>query len=229
MSMKSLVIIVSFVFVLTNITITNSLSTLEFEKDHVVVLVTGFGPFLKYDINPSELIAKELDGEMINDAAIIGLPVQVNLSNFSESIEVVYQAIEQYTPDYVFSIGLNPSSKKIEIEKIGYNLKNENSSLKKIIPDGRLLYISPFPVWKIVRELRKNGIPSQTSIYGGFSLCNGLLYSLLYYIDTNGYDIKAGFIHVPLHKSDENPNGMELQTMVNATKIIISVCLDGFD
>jgi len=49
-------------------------------------LAVGFGPFLDYDINPSELIAAELDGETINNAEIIGLQVQPNLSNFSESI-----------------------------------------------------------------------------------------------------------------------------------------------
>jgi len=226
---KSLILISTVIIVLTNATIISSQSVNLIEEESIIILVVGFGPFLNYTINPSELIAAELDGETINNAEITGLQVQPNLSNFTESIEIVYQAIEDYNPDYVFSIGLAAKFERIRIEKIGYNLKNEikeNSSLEKLIPNGRWLHISPFPAIKIVRELRREGIPSQTSLYAGLSLCNGMLYSVLHYIDVNDLDIKSGFIHVPLHKTEENPDGMELQTMVNATRIIIQVCLD---
>ena len=229
MKIKSLILISTVIIVLTNATIISSQSVNLIEEESIIILVVGFGPFLNYTINPSELIAAELDGETINNAEITGLQVQPNLSNFTESIEIVYQAIEDYNPDYVFSIGLAAKFERIRIEKIGYNLKNEikeNSSLEKLIPNGRWLHISPFPAIKIVRELRREGIPSQTSLYAGLSLCNGMLYSVLHYIDVNDLDIKSGFIHVPLHKTEENPDGMELQTMVNATRIIIQVCLD---
>lgn len=229
MKIKSLILLFTVIIVLTNATIISSPSVNSIGEESIIILVVGFGPFLNYTINPSELIVAELDGETINNAEIIGLQVQPNLSNFTESIEIVYQAIEDYNPDYVFSIGLAAKFEKIRIEKIGYNLKieiKENSSLEKLIPNGHWLHISPFPAIKIVRELRKEGIPSQTSLYAGLSLCNGMLYSVLHYTDVNDLDIKSGFIHVPLHKTEENPDGMELQTMVNATRIIIQVCLD---
>ena len=229
MKIKSLILLFTVIIVLTNATIISSQSVNLIEEESIIILVVGFGPFLNYTINPSELIVAELDGETINNAEIIGLQVQPNLSNFTESIEIVYQAIEDYNPDYVFSIGLAAKFERIRIEKIGYNLKieiKENSSLEKLIPNGRWLHISPFPAIKIVRELRRDGIPSQTSLYAGLSLCNGMLYSVLHYADVNDLDIKSGFIHVPLHKTEENPDGMELQTMVNATRIIIQVCLD---
>jgi len=197
------------------------------ENDKTIILVTGYGPFLKYNINPSELIALELNGETINNAEIIGIPVPVNLNNFTESIEIVYQAVEDYNPDYIFSIGLADGTEEIRIEKIGYNLKiEENSSLKILIPHKRILRISPFPVMKIIRELRIQGIPAKISLFGGLSLCNGLLYSLLDFIDENELEIQSGFIHVPLHKTTEKPDGMKLETMVNATKIIIKTCIN---
>ena len=229
MKIKSLILLFTVIIVLTNATIISSQSVNLIEEESIIILVVGFGPFLNYTINPSELIAAELDGETINNAEIIGLQLQPNLSNFTESIEIVYQAIENYNPDYVFSIGLAAKFKRIRIEKIGLNLKienKENASLEKLIPNGRLFRFSPFPAMKIVRELRREKIPSQTSIYAGLSLCNGMLYSVLHHIDVNDLPIKSGFIHVPLHKTEENPDGMELQTMVNATKIIIEVCLD---
>ena len=228
---KKLILILLVIIILTNATVTSSQSIILSEDKQNIVLVVGFGPFLNYSINPSELIAAELDGKTINNAEIIGLQVQPNLNNFTESIEIVYQAIENYHPNYVFSIGLAAKYKNIRIEKIGYNLKienNENSSLEILTPNGRLLRTSPFPTYSIVRELRKEKIPSQTGLYPGLSLCNGMLYSVLHYIDINGLQIKSGFIHVPLHKTEENPDGIDLQTMVNATKIIIKFCLGYF-
>lgn len=229
MKLNNLFLISFVIFVLTNTTIINSQSINLIEEASITVLVVGFGPFLNHDINPSELIAADLDGEIINNAEIISLQIKPNLSNFSESIEIVYQAIENYNPDYIFSIGLAAKNDNIRIEKIGLNLKyenKENSKLEKLIPNAPFLYISPFPTIKIVRELREASIPSQTSLFAGLSLCNGMTYSVLHYIDINNLDIKSGFIHVPLHKSEKNPDAMELYTMVNATRIIIKVCLD---
>ena len=229
MKLKKLMLISLVILIFLNTIIVNSQFIELKEEKQITVLVVGFGQFLNYDINPSELIAAELDGETINNAEVIGLQVQPNLSNFSESIEIVYRAIENYHPDYIFSIGLAAKYENIRIEKIGLNLKIENkedSKLEKLIPNAPLLYISPYPSIKIVRELRKESIASQTSLFAGLSLCNGMLYSVLHYVDINGLDIKSGFIHVPLHKTEENPDAMELSTMVNATRVIIKVCLD---
>ena len=222
---------ISIVFTLILISSTTISSQQITNEDTTIVLVIGFGPFLIYDVNPSELIAAELDGEIINGAEIVGLQIQPNLSNFTESIEIAYQAIEDISPDYVFSIGLAAPYERIRIERIGINLKietGENASLEKLIPNGRWIRISSLPSMKIVRQLRKEGIPSQTGLYAGLSLCNGMLYSVLHYIDVNDLPIKSGFIHVPLHKTEEHPEGMELETMFNATRIIIKTSLEHF-
>ena len=228
MKIKHLLLLLTILIVLTNTTTLSSHTITKNDKESTIALVVGFGPFLHYDINPSELIAAELHGEIIQNTEIIGLQVQPNLSNFTESIEIVYQAIETYNPDYVFSIGLAAKFTRIKIEKIGYNLKKINTTLEKLLPNGRWLRISPFPALKIVRNLRNSKIPSRTSLFAGLSLCNGMLYSVLHYIDIHDLEIKSGFIHVPLHKSEGNPEGMELQTMVNATRIIIQVCIEHF-
>ena len=231
MKIKHLLLLLTILIVLTNTTTLSSHTITKNDKESTIALVVGFGPFLNYSINPSELIAAELNGEIIQNIEIIGLQVQPNLSNFTESIEIVYQAIETYNPDYVFSIGLAAKFTRIRIEKIGYNLKKEikeNATLEKILPNGRWLRISPFPALQIVRNLRNSGIPSRTSLFAGLSLCNGMLYSVLHYIDIHNLEIKSGFIHVTLHKYEENPDGMELQTMVNATRIIVQVCLEHF-
>ena len=201
------------------------------DEKPATILVIGFGPFLNFSVNPSELIAAELDGEIINNAEVIGLQILPNLSNFSESLEIAYDAIDCYNPSFIFPLGLAAPYDKIRIEKIGYNLKLENrpdARIEKLIPNGRWIRISDYPALKIVLRLKLEGIPSQIAFYPGLSLCNGMLYSLLHYIDVNNLDIKSGFIHVPLHKSDEHPDGMELETMVNATRMIIEVTMNHY-
>ena len=126
MKINRLILISAVIIVLTNTTLINSQRIDLNKQESTVVLVIGFGPFLNHPVNPSELIAAELDGEIINNAEIIGLQVQPNLSNFMESSEIFYQAIEDCYPDYIFSIGLAAPFKNIRIEKIGYNLKIEN-------------------------------------------------------------------------------------------------------
>lgn len=224
-------IIISLIVITSLINLTSIISQPIniLDEDNSIVLIVGFGPFLNYSVNPSELIAAELDGEIINNANIIGLQIQPNLSNFSESIDIVYKAIDDFKPDYVISIGLAAKFEKIRIEKIGYNLKIEtkdNASLEKLILDGPWIYTSPLPSYDILKELKSEKIPSQISLFPGLSLCNGMLYSVLNYIEVNDLNIISGFIHVPLLKTEENPNGLEFNTMLNATRIIISVSLE---
>ena len=62
-------------------------------------------------------------------------------------------------------------------------------------------------------ELRRVGIPAHQSFSAGTYVCNTVLYSTLGYIEDHKLSIKAGFIHVPLLKS-QDPDGMELETML---------------
>jgi hypothetical protein len=90
------------------------------DYDTSVVLVTGFGPFHTYDINPSELITQNLSGEIINDALIVGIILPVD---FDKSVEMIVQAIDHYEPVLVLSLGLSAKSTGIEVETFGINLK----------------------------------------------------------------------------------------------------------
>ena len=115
------VIILLFVPIFpTGITYTNNNYDVGFTSKNTTVLVTGFGPFSTYDINPSQLIAEELDGQYIDEVKIIGLVLPVD---FDFSIENITKAIANYTPKVLISTGLSPRAKKMNVEKVGINLK----------------------------------------------------------------------------------------------------------
>lgn len=188
------------------------------------VLLTGFGPFLQYDVNPSQLIVENLSGQVVNGATIVGLILPVN---YTESVEVITQAIEDYDPILVVSTGLAPGSHMIRVEKVGINIRFDGnwSNLSKLDPCGPLFRISQFPTYCIAKSMRRAGIPARTSFRAGFYICNAVLYGTLDYIKENDLQIKSGFIHVPFLPS-QGPNSLELEKMLNATTIAIQVCLN---
>jgi len=199
----------------------------EFPPNTPIVLVTGFEPFDIYEINPSQLIAEALDGQNIEGAEIIGIILPVN---FNESVEVVTQAIIDYNPLLVISMGLSPSTHKINVEKCGINLKqvprNESMwfTLRRLDPCGPFIRLSPLRTREIVLEIREAGIPSRQSFFAGLYVCNAVFYGTLGYIKEHEISTTAGFIHVPL-LSSQDPDGMDLETMIEAVKIAIKTSL----
>ena len=227
------IISLGLVLLLTVSSMGSSFSSTTFsdEKDNQqinesVILVTGFGPFSVYDVNPSELIAKELDGEIIEDATVVGIVLPVN---FTESVEVATQAIETYNPIVVISLGLAAPRRWICVEKVGFNLRQKNVSGKVIFtrldPCGPIFRLSSIPTFFIAREMRRAGIPARTSFRAGIYICNAELYGVLGFINENNLPIKMGFIHVPLLTSQDPKMGMDLEDMVEAIRIAIQVSL----
>jgi pyroglutamyl-peptidase len=189
-----------------------------------IVLVTGFGPFAEYEINPSQLITENLNGSVINGATIVGIILPVN---YTSSVKLVNQAIEDYNPILVVSTGLAAGSSVIRIEKIGINLRfgEKRFNLCRIDPNGPLFHLSAFPSNCLVKNIKRAGIPARTSFFAGIYICNAVLYGVIDYIKDNNLYIKSGFIHVPL-LSSQHPEGMDFEKMLNAITIIIQECLN---
>lgn len=193
-----------------------------------VVLVTGFEPFGMHSTNPSQIIAEALNGSSLNDAEIIGIVLPVD---FEKSVAEARDAIELYNPDVVISLGLNAKAQRIEVEKIGFNLKRYPkddgtwSFPQRIDKNGPFLRLTSLKTHDITRTIRQAHIPAQQSFFAGTYICNALFYGLLGYVMERNRSITVGFLHVPLLDS-QDPSGMPLQMMVDAVKIAIRESLD---
>jgi pyroglutamyl-peptidase len=137
--------------------------------------------------------------------------------------------IEQENPEIIISLGLSASATFIEIEKIAVNLKKESVNsqweIPKILnPNGPFIQLSTLKTKEIAWEIRSNNIDSYQSLGTGLYICNALFYGTSCYIKENNLDIKSGFIHVPLLKTQDE-SGMELDQMIEAIKIAISISL----
>jgi pyroglutamyl-peptidase len=192
-----------------------------------VVLVTGFGPFQNYTVNPSGLIAETLNGSSVAGALVVGVVLPVD---YNESVAVAIHAIEQYKPVLVISCGLNPRAHDIHVENIGVNIRrydtgNGHLSIpRRIEKTGPLFRASTLPINNVVRAIRGANISVQRSFYAGMYVCNNLFYELLKYTYGMNDSVAVGFLHVPL-LSSQDPEGMPLEDMVDAVTLAIQTSL----
>ena len=201
------------------------------ESPERVVLVTGFEPFGGNDINPSQLIAENISGRIIDGATVVGIVVPVI---YGGSVDVITEAIETYDPCVVISIGMGAGLSKIQVEKVGINIKsakipdNEGNIVlfRRIAFFGPFIRLSSLPVRQIVNEMKNANISVKISFNAGTFICNEVLYGVLRHIAKNDLSTKFGFIHVPLLSSQNPEKGMELETMIESTEIAIRANLN---
>ncbi|WP_246944391.1 pyroglutamyl-peptidase I [Bacillus pinisoli] len=165
------------------------------------LLLTGFVPFLEFRVNPTEEIAKALDGKVIGDYEVVGrvLPVE-----FSQTAVRAIELYEEVQPDVVIHLGLAGGRSKITPERIAINCSDgaadnsgvvlEDATIKEDGPDG---YFSTLPIRKFVNVLKENNLPATISNSAGTYLCNFVMYNTLHYIQQQGKQTRAGFVHIP--------------------------------
>ncbi len=166
------------------------------------VLVTGFEPFGGDDKNPTEMIAKTLNGRTIDGAQITGKVLPVSVKHAGPKLE---QILNELKPDIVINLGLAPTYSNIAVERVALNLLDaripDNDGYQPIDEpiekDAPIAYFATLPVRAIVKELKDNGVPAMISYSAGTYLCNYVMFKTLHYSKLHDYPKKAGFIHVP--------------------------------
>jgi pyroglutamyl-peptidase len=159
------------------------------------ILVTGFKPFLGEKINPSEMLASELEQNFPEVTALV-LPVE-----FGKSFEILKKHLQDHTYDYVIEIGQAAGRSKICFEKIGLNWvqtehKDESGSQPQSgsIVEGPLALMTTFPVDTVYQKLKAEQFPVEISFSAGAFVCNDLYFRTL----NEFKNLKTVFVHVPL-------------------------------
>lgn len=161
-------------------------------------LLTGFEPFGGGTHNPSWDCLSRLSP--IEGVELIKLRLPVT---FAHAPALLRNALEQEQPNAVICLGLAANRDKITPEKIAINLAHgriaDNDGFQPqeepLIPGGTDGYFSTLPVFALVEELEKGGIPAQVSYTAGAYVCNCVMYHLMAWATPR--KIPAGFVHVP--------------------------------
>lgn len=165
------------------------------------ILVTGFEPFGGESRNPSAEVV-ELLPDQIGGADVIKRILPVVRGKASEAL---MEAVENFRPDAVLSIGQAGGRAAVSVERVAVNLDDyripdnggNQPADEPVVPDGPDAYLCRLPVKAMVEAIRKEGIPAEVSLSAGTFVCNHLFYSGSHFLARSFPGVPCGFIHIP--------------------------------
>jgi pyroglutamyl-peptidase len=203
----------------------------------VIVLVTGFEPFTPHKINPTEELARSLEGHRVADAVVRSAVLPVHHEDAAERVSALLDTLR---PHAVLHLGLAGGRARIALERVGVNVMDyavpDNSGCQKrgetCVASGPAAYFATVPVRAIVERLTEAGIPAYVSDTAGTYLCNQMLYTTLHAVAPMSAPPRVGFLHVPLLPSMVAASGldepsMDLAVMRRAVEIALQVIATG--
>lgn len=190
------------------------------------ILLTGFEPFHKSKLNPSQEIIRRISHRSLVAKEV--LPV-----TFGEASQKLISLINQHKPTVVISLGQAEGRKEITPERIAINLDdaripdNAGNSPKEraIVAGGPDAYFTTLPIKNLVEKLNENRIPASISLSAGTFVCNHIFYAMQHHCA--GKAIKSGFIHLPLmnEQASEFPGlpTMQIEEMIRGIELVLDL------
>lgn len=161
------------------------------------ILLTGFEVFGGNSANPSEKLARRLDGEWVGPARIAGRVLPVSIAKLDAALDEI---LAETKPVAIVALGLAEREATIRLETTGYNELDfriaDNDGKKRRGPidkAGPAKRAASLPLNASLKALLAAGIPSRLSDDPGRFLCNAALYSFL----GKAGRAPCGFVHLP--------------------------------
>jgi len=188
------------------------------------VLITGFEPFGGDTSNPTEFLARTLDGASVRERRLIGVTLPVVFGRAREQLE---SAIEQHAPELVLCLGLAANRQAISLERVALNIDDasipDNAGQQPIdrpIEEfGPAAYWSTLPIKAMKTQLEAAGYQAEISPSAGTYVCNHLFYGLMHSLRSRT-GVRGGFVHIP-----RAAEAVELARMEAAIRLAIETAL----
>lgn len=190
------------------------------------ILLSGFEPFHKSTLNPSQEVVKQISHPALVAKEV--LPV-----TFGEASTQLIELIELHRPDVVISLGQAEGRSEITPEQVAINLDDAripdnagNQPLgRAIIPGAPDAYFTTLPIKELVSDLNQASIPASISFSAGTFVCNHIFYTMQHHC--NGRGIVSGFIHLPLMEEQAGEfrglPTMNIEQMIKGVKRILDL------
>jgi len=164
------------------------------------ILVTGFEPFGGDAVNPSDLIARDLDGRRVGGYRVVGRTLPVDAHALPKALAAALGDAEE--PDAILGTGLATGRTALALERTAVNLldleqpDNAGTLLSgaPVRENGAAAYFTNLPLARILATWHQAGIPGYVSDSAGTYICNQLFYEVL---ALNERSIPIGFVHLP--------------------------------
>ena len=192
------------------------------------ILITGFEPFGGMDLNPSQEIARQLNGHVIAGRRVVGriLPCVFGAANVE-----LRALLREFEPEIVLAVGQGDGRAEVTPERVAINVDDaripDNAGVqpvdRRIVAGGPAAYWSTLPIKAIVAALRAHEIPASVSQTAGTFVCNHVFYGLMHALRRRGG--RGGFIHVPWlpEQAKRGQPSLPLPTMVEAVALAAGV------
>ncbi len=169
------------------------------------ILVTGFDAFGGEDVNPASEAVNHLGTSGMWARGEIEVVTCEIPTVYGDSARAVKEAIREYEPQAVISVGQAGGIAGIRIERVALNLDDaripdnagNKPSNRLIDPEGPVAYWATIPVCDVVEAIQAKEIPASLSYSAGTFVCNHVFYSTCHFVASNSLPIQVGFIHVP--------------------------------
>lgn len=199
-----------------------------------IVLLTGFEPFNKEDINPSWEAVRVLGDWQEGDFSVVARQLPCA---FGVASKLLHQIVEEVQPNIVIMVGQAGGRVDLSVERIAINVDdapiqdNRKRQLVDVpvVAGGPAAYFSTLPIKAIVHQLREAGLPASVSQTAGTFVCNHVFYSLMHQAADWGTIMRAGLIHVPYlpRQAARHPGApsMRLADMIEGLRIAVRTAL----
>ncbi len=197
------------------------------------MLVTGFEPFGTHAANPTEGLAKAVDGRRVGACQVRGAVLPVDHARVGPAVAGL---LAETDPVAIVQLGLATGRARIALERVALNVIDdelpdnvgERKTGEPCVAGGPAAYLTTLPHAAILAALTAEGIPAYLSNTAGTYLCNQTLYATLHLLSRRARPPSAGFVHVPLLPSMvaaagvEQPS-MDFPLMLRALEIVLGV------
>ncbi|SDH92698.1 hypothetical protein [Lutimaribacter saemankumensis] len=166
-----------------------------------MILLTGFQSYAGRSANPSEEVARILNGTRVGEMDVHGVGLPVDFHEMRQSLPAL---IDELKPRIVVSMGLWPGEPMIRLERVAANWSwfelPDNAGHRqngKVIQDGPDGYLTTLPCDEMQAAIRGAGLPCRQSGSAGTYLCNATAYVALDHCSKHHPATIAGFVHLP--------------------------------
>lgn len=204
------------------------------------VLITGFEPYGGDKINPSEMVARSLEGRLISGRPLSVRILPAETRTMRERLE---QTLLAEDPDVVIATGQFGGRTAMALERVAVNVLDfEHPDNVGVMRKGDVIArgnadarLSNLPFERIVEAWHANGVPGYVSNSAGTFLGNQVLYELLGLTESSSSPIIAGLVHLPLLPAqaiaagpESNPS-MSYELMKKGLEVLIETVIPWVD
>lgn len=188
------------------------------------ILITAFEPFGGDSVNASLEAMRRLKAPQGVKLIRLEVPTVFGLAG-----QCVAGALEEQRPDWVICLGQAAGRSAVTPERVAINIRDasipDNAQQQPVdepvVPHGPAALFSTLPIRKMVAAAKENGYSAAISNTAGTFVCNDLMYSLLYTLQSYN-TIRGGFVHVPALPDSRKPAaGMPLDEIVGALEAML--------